>query len=121
MTITASPTNWTEGGALTLGGLISSNGVLTVRTNTASGTIVQESGTLLFSDPDRPNNINASAVSANVIDLTKFQVFFSGFLDPISDNMDFIGSTSLRNHLIGGAGSDLLIDGGQHEQLAGSH
>src|SRR5262245_58698682 len=105
MAITASPTNWTEDGTLTLGGFISSNGQLIVQTNTASGTIVQESGTLLFSDPDRPNRINASAVSAiNVIDPFKFQVVFIGLNDPVSDNMDFIGSTSLRNDLLGGAG-----------------
>jgi Ca2+-binding RTX toxin-like protein len=119
MAITANPMNWTEDGTLTLSGTTLQNRTLFVRTDDGGGnTIVTDGVTLLFSDPDRPNTVDASGVSADIIDLTKFQVDIR-VNDGFSDNMTFIGSTLVRSNLIGGSGADILTGGNQNDQLDG--
>ncbi len=119
MTITATPTNWTEDGTLTLSGTTFQDRTLFVKTDNGSGdTFVTDGVNQLFSDPDRPNTIDASGVSADIIDLTKFQVDIQ-VNDGFSDAMTFIGSTLVRNNLIGGSGADFLTGGNQNDQLDG--
>ena len=119
MAITANPTNWTEDGTLTLSGTTFSNRTLFVLTDDGSGeTFVTDGVNELFSDPDRPNTIIATNVSADTIDLSKFQVDIQ-VNDGFNDNMTFTGSTLVRNNLIGGSGADILTGGNQNDQLDG--
>src|SRR5262245_41676744 len=107
MAITANPTNWTEDGTLTLSGTTFQDRTLFVKTDDGSGeTFVTDGVNELFSDPDRPNTIIATNVSAATVDLTKFQVDIR-VNDNFSDNMTFTGATLVRNILVGGSGADI--------------
>ena len=78
MAVIATPANWAPNGTVTLSGSIVSNRVLTVLTDDGSGNATIRDGVaLLYSDPDRPDTIIATALSADTIDLTKFSLSFA--------------------------------------------
>ena len=97
-----------------------SNRVLTVRTDDGSGNATIHDGVaLLYSDPDRPDTVIATALSADVVDLGKIQLIVR-VSDTLTQNMAFTGSTALRNWLIGGVGSDTLTGGDRNDTLHGN-
>ena len=69
---------------------------------------------------DRPNTIIATSLTADTVDLSKFQVVIAVNDNPDpGDNMTFTGAIALRNHLFGGSGTDTLTGGGQADRLDG--
>ncbi len=120
MAVIATPANWAPNGTVTLSGSIVSNRVLTVLTDDGSGNATIRDGVaLLYSDPDRPDTIIATALSADTIDLTKIQLIVR-VSDTLTQNMTFTGSTALRNWLVGGFGADTLTGGDRNDTLHGN-
>src|SRR5262245_41798196 len=108
MAVLASPPDWTEDGTVTLSGSIFSNRELTVLMDGGGGhTTIDDGVNLLDADPDRANTWTAVALTADVIDLSKFQLSIV-VNDAPNDNMTFTGADALRNRLSGGDGADTL-------------